>query len=148
MEYQQGYQMGESGTWDWRWMEVVWWGYNYWVLFEWHISGDIRWDRYIIIYSIYIWMIMDIIYIHVILQVSSKTQFTMDIKCNFYDDQTLCAWHSMMAWLIPSLLVLQALHLWSFPESDEWAVVAIHGGDHALYGEHDTQLHEKAARCC
>ena len=35
----------------------------------------------------------------------------MDVKCNFYDDQTLCAWHSMMAWLVPSLLVLQALHL-------------------------------------
>ena len=62
-------------------------------------------------------MIMDMyiicvyIYTHVILQVPSKTQFTMDVKCNFYDDQTLCAWHSMMAWLVPSLLVLQALHL-------------------------------------
>ena len=37
------------------------------------------------------------IYTHVILQVPSKTQVTMEVKCNFYDDQTLCAWHSMMA---------------------------------------------------
>ena len=38
-------------------LEVVWWGYNSWVLSEWNISGDIRWDRYIIIYiCIYIYM--------------------------------------------------------------------------------------------
>ena len=39
------------------------------------------------------------IYVHVILQVPSKTQFTMDVKCNFYDDQTFVrlAQHDGMA---------------------------------------------------